>query len=74
MSEHAHGLQRSAVQQRIDTQCGVKPTRYHNKVTGKRYVLVFELAGACELQGIDGRSTYTMRADLDNAEVWEQMT
>lgn len=72
MSEHTHGLQQSAAQQRIDAQCGSKPPRYRNKATGKRYVLIFELAGACELQGIDGRSTYAMRADLDNAEVWEQ--
>lgn len=66
-------MQMSATQKRIEEQCGIKHPRYHNKVTGKRYVLIFEVAGVCELQGIDGRSTYAQRADLDNAEVWEKM-
>lgn len=73
MSEHDHGLYQGAVQQRIDAQCAPRPPRYRNKVTGKRYVLIFEVAGVCELQGLDGRSTYAQRANLGNAEVWEQI-
>lgn len=66
-------MQVSATQKRIEEQCGIKRPRFLNKATGKRYVLIFEVAGLCELQGIDGRSTYAKRADLDNAEVWEKM-
>lgn len=66
-------MQISATQKRIEEQCRIKRPRYHNKATGKRYVLIFEVAGTCELQGIDGRSTYAKREDLDNAEVWGEI-
>lgn len=69
-----NGMTMSAQQQRIDRACGVNHPRYLHKPTGRRYVLVLEAGGACELEGLDGRSTYAQRADLDNAETWERLT
>lgn len=65
-----NGLQTSAVMRRIESQLR---ERWHHKPTNKRYVLILEGNGACELQGLDGRSTYAMRADLENNEVWERL-
>lgn len=68
-----NGMTMSAQQQRIDAQCGIVRARYHHKPTGKRYVLILEAGGACELEGIDGRSTYATRDALNDNEVWEQL-
>lgn len=64
-------MQISARQERIDAQCGIDHPRYIHKPTGRRYMLAFEVAGLCELQGIDGRSTYAKRAELESNDVWE---
>lgn len=68
-----NGMSMSAKQRRIDEQCGINRARYHHKPTGRRAVLVMEVAGACELEGLDGRSIYANRVDLDNSEVWERI-
>ena len=68
-----NGMAISATQQRISRQTGTKPPSYLHKPTNRRAVLVYEVAGACELEGIDGNSIYAMRVDLDNTEVWEQI-
>lgn len=47
--------------------------RWLHKPTGRRLVVTSEKDGVCELQGIDGRSFYAKRADLDNNEVWERL-
>lgn len=61
----------SAKHARIDAQCGIDHPRYIHKPTGRRYMVVMEVAGTCEPQGIDGVSTYAKRADLESNEVWE---
>jgi hypothetical protein len=64
----------SATPRRIDRQAGDKREVWHHKPTNRRAVLVMEVAGACELEGIDGNSIYAMRVDLDNPEVWSRIT
>jgi hypothetical protein len=66
-----NGMSMSATQRRISEQTGTKPAIYLHKPTNRRASLVYEVAGACELEGIDGSSIYAMRVDLDNTEVWE---
>jgi hypothetical protein len=53
----------------LEGQAGVNRERWHHKPTGRRAVLVIEVAGACELEGLDGNSIYANRADLDNPEI-----
>lgn len=47
--------------------------RYLHIPTNKRYVLELEVAGSCELKGIDERSTYQSREALSNPEVWRRI-
>lgn len=68
MSENAHGLQQSAVQQRIAAQC--RP--YLHKPTNKRYRLAYSAAGLNEMHGISGAVKYASDAELSNAEIWSQ--
>jgi len=68
-----NGMSRSAKQQRIEGQAGVNRERWHHKPTGRRAVLVMEVAGACELEGLDGNAIYANRADMDNNDVWERI-
>jgi hypothetical protein len=72
----------SAQVRRINAQClaaepAPKPTdhrpRYRHRVTNKSYVLVLELGGACELEGIDRRCIHQTRDTLDNNEIWERL-
>jgi hypothetical protein len=69
-----NGMSMGARQQRICQQAGDKRQVWHHKPTNRRAVLVMEVAGACELEGIDGNSIYAMRVDLDNPEVWSRVT
>ena len=68
-----NGMSISAQQQRIERACGIHRPRYHHKPTSKRYILISDIEGACELEGLDGRSTYAMREDLDDNEIWERL-
>lgn len=73
-----NGMIESALVQRINAQClAARPTdhrpRYRNLVTNKSYVLVLELGGACELEGIDRRCIHQTREALDNNEIWERL-
>lgn len=68
-----NGMAISATQQRISQQTGSNKPRYLHKPTNRRAVLVYEVAGACELEGVDENSIYANRVDLDNTEVWEQI-
>jgi len=68
-----NGMAMSATQQRISQQTGSNKPRYLHKPTSRHAVLVYEVAGACELEGIDGNNIYANRVDLDNTEVWEQI-
>jgi hypothetical protein len=52
-----------------DDQC----TRYRHRVTNKSYVLVLELGGTCELEGIDRRCIHLTRDTLDNNAIWERL-
>jgi hypothetical protein len=72
----------SAQVRRINAQClaaepAPNPTdhrpRYRHRVTNKSYVLVLELGGACELEGIDRRCIHQTRETLDNNEIWERL-
>lgn len=73
----------SAQVQRINAQClpGNAPEqaahdkreRYRHRATNKSYVLILELGGACELEGIDRRSIYQTRETLNNNEIWERL-
>ena len=47
--------------------------RYRHRVTKKSYVLILELGGACELEGIDRRCTHTTREALNDSEIWEKL-
>lgn len=47
---------------------------YLHKPTKRRLVVVLEAGGSVELQGLDGRSTYTTRAALNNAEIYERLS
>lgn len=60
----------SAQGQRINGQC---QQRYRHRVTNKSYVLVLELGGACELEGIDRRCIHQTRETLNNKEIWERL-
>lgn len=62
----------SAHVRHIDAQCLIGST-FRHKPTNKRYNAVLEAGGAVELQGIDGRSTYTTAEALNDAEVWEKI-
>lgn len=68
-----NGMSMSAKQMRIDQQCGINRERWHHKPTGRRGVLVMEVAGTCELEGLDGRSLYAKREDLENPEIWSRI-
>lgn len=59
----------SAQVQRINAQL----ERGLHKPSGRRGCVIFEVAGTCELQGIDGRSFYAKREDLNNTETWERL-
>lgn len=59
----------SALVQRINKQL----ERWLHKPSGRRGCVIFEVAGTCELQGIDGRSFYAKREDLKNTETWERL-
>jgi hypothetical protein len=48
--------------------------RYRHRVTKKSYVLILEIGGACELEGIDRHCTHTTREALDDSEIWERLT
>lgn len=70
----------SAQVQRINAQClAAEPAppdhrpRYRHRVTNKSYVLVLELGGACELEGIDRRCIHQTRAVLDDPEIWTRI-
>lgn len=72
----------SAQVRRINAQCLAaepertlddKRERYQHRVTNKSYVLVLELGGACELEGIDRRCIHQTRDTLDNNEIWERL-
>lgn len=62
----------SPVVRHIDAQCLVGRT-FRHKPTNKRYNAVLEAGGSVELQGIDGRSTYTTADALNDSEVWEKV-
>ena len=68
MSEHAHGLHQSAVQQRIDAQC--RP--YLHKPTNRRYRLAYSAAGLNEMHGISGGVKYVSDKDLSDTEIWSK--
>lgn len=68
-----NGMSRSARHERIEQQAGINRERWHHKPTGRRAVLIYEVADACELEGLDGNSIYTNRTDLDNSEIWERI-
>lgn len=72
----------SAQVQRINAQCpaaekALNPAdhrpRYRHRATNKSYVLVLELGGACELEGIDRHCIHQTRDTLDNNEIWERL-
>ncbi len=65
-----NGMTESATVQRINAQC---KERYLHIPTGKRYVLELEVAGSCELKGLDERSTYASRESLNNPNVWRRI-
>lgn len=64
-----NGMEQSATVRRINAQL----ERWHHKPSGRRGCVIFEVAGTCELQGIDGRSFYAKRADMNNPDVWERL-
>lgn len=43
---------------------------WHHKPTKRSYWPVLEVAGVCNLEGIDGHKIEVARRDLKNAEVW----
>jgi hypothetical protein len=47
---------------------------YLHKPTKRRLVVILEAGGAVELQGIDGRSTYAKREDLNNYDIYERLS
>lgn len=55
---------------RINALC---KERYLHIPAGKRYVLELEVAGSCELKGLDERSTYASRESLNNPNVWRRL-
>ena len=73
----------SAQVRRINAQClpGNAPEqaahdkreRYRHRATNKSYVLILELGGACELEGIDRRCIHQTRETLNNNEIWERL-
>lgn len=77
------GMTDSAQVQRINAQCQVsrhpapspddKRERYRHRATNKSYVLILELGGACELEGIDRRCIHQTRETLNNKEIWERL-
>lgn len=77
-----NGMTESAQVQRINAQCLAaepertpddKRERYRHRATNKSYVLILELGGACELEGIDRRCVHQTRDTLDNNEIWERL-
>jgi hypothetical protein len=47
--------------------------RWRNTVTGRRYLLIKEVDGACFLEGIDRRVIEVRRDVLDASDVWEKI-
>jgi hypothetical protein len=82
-SDSMHGMTESARVQRINALCAESDSqtpprprqlpRYRHRATNRAAVLIAETDGVCTLQGIDGRSTYALRASLDNHEIWEKL-
>lgn len=68
-----NGMSMGAAQQRIDQQAGINRERWLQKTTGRRAVLVLEVAGTCRLEGMDGHDFYVKREELENKEVWERL-
>lgn len=62
----------SAQIRHINAQCLVGHS-FRHKPTNKRYNAVLEGGGSVELQGLDGRSTYTTAEALNDSEVWERI-
>lgn len=67
------GMTTSATQRRIDEQLGINRERWHHTPTRRRFVLTLEVAGACYLEGLDGRTVEVSRQTLDESEAWERL-
>lgn len=64
------GMSESALVKRINEQCG---ERWLHVPTNKKYRVVMELGGACELEGIDRRCTHATRETLESSDNWRKL-
>lgn len=62
----------SALAMRIDTQCHPL-LRYLHKLSGVRYLAVYDAAGSYELSPINGQQKHATNRELANAGVWERL-
>lgn len=62
----------SALVLRINAQCHPL-LRYLHKLSGVRYLAVYEAVGTYELSPINGQSKYATDMELANTEVWERL-
>ena len=70
-----NGLAESYRQKRIAEQMQPTPPRerWLHLPTNKEYLLVLEVGGACELEGIDRRCTYQRREALEGSDAWRRL-
>lgn len=62
----------SALVMRINAQCHPL-LRYLHKLSGVRYLAVYDAAGSYELSPISGQPKHATDRELANAEVWQRL-
>jgi hypothetical protein len=67
-----NGMTDSIQVQRINALCHPL-LRYLHKLSGVRYLAVYETAGIYELNPIFGKQKHATITDLADAEVWERL-
>ncbi len=69
-AEESEMMTESATVRRINAQC---QERWLHVPTNHEYRLIMEIAGACELEGIDRRTTYRSREVLEGSDEWRRV-
>lgn len=62
----------SALVMRINAQCHPL-LRYLHKLSGVRYLAVYDAAGSYELSPINGQPKHATDRELANTEVWQRL-
>lgn len=68
------GMIESPRVKRINELCASPPKeRWLHVTTNKEYLLIMEIGGACELEGIDRRRTHATRETLESSDSWRRL-